>query len=103
MAPVVVSMIPDGVKVQRVKDWDPQATRIRRWELSSLARGDRLVFNVEPADHHKLRLAVSHKAKLNGWTVRCRVQDDGTMLVYRTDSEASGPADGAVGDSASTP
>ena len=101
--PVVVSMLPDGVKVKRVKDWDPQTSRVRRWELDNLARGERLVFTIAPPDHHKLRLAASTKARVNGWTIRCRLQDDGTMLVYRTDSACAAEAAGQPSDSASTP
>lgn len=59
--------------------------RASKWPMDGLARGERLTFTVAPAEHHKVRLAASRAGKLNDWVVRCRLQDDGTMLVYRTD------------------
>ena len=63
-------------------------TRATKYDLDRLATGERLTFEIAPADHHKLRAACTFKGKQTGWTIRCRLQDDGTMLVYRTDAGA---------------
>lgn len=65
--------------------------RATRWGLDRLATEPSLVFEIEPRDQHKLRLACTSKAKATGWTIRCRIQDDGTMKVYRTDAGAPQP------------
>lgn len=62
------------------------AVRPKKWDLDGLADGKRLRFDIPPPHHHKLRLAATQKGKVTGWTIRCRIQDDGSMLVYRTDS-----------------
>lgn len=63
--------------------------RQTKYGLERLATLREIQLTVAPPDHHKLRLAASHKAKVMGWSLRCRLQDDGTMLVYRTDMEPS--------------
>lgn len=65
-----------------------QPVRVSRWGLERLATEPELRITLTPADQNKLRLAATTKAKATGWTIRCRLQDDGTMLVYRTDAEA---------------
>lgn len=65
-----------------------------KYDLDRLATGARLTFDVAPADQYKLRSACSFKSKQTGWTIRCRLQDDGTMLVYRVDAGA--PSAGAA-------
>lgn len=90
--PVAVDTLSDGIVVTRVAGWPkvlPRPPRAnKRWDLDGLAKGERLIFTVSPAEHHKLRLAASQKGKVTGWTIRCRIQDDGTMVVYRTDAGA---------------
>lgn len=63
--------------------------RPSKYELERLATMREIRFTVAARDQHKLRLAVSHKAKSTGWPLRCRLQDDGSMLVYRTDKPAT--------------
>jgi len=62
--------------------------RVTKYDLDRLSTTRELRFTIERSDHHKLRLACTNKAKTTGWTIRCRLQDDGTMLVYRTDAGA---------------
>jgi len=59
--------------------------RATKYDMERLANGERLTFSLERRDHHKLRLAAHRHAVKTGWTIRCRIQDDGTMLVYRAD------------------
>lgn len=84
----------DFIRVTRLPMTDDEAkacgpiqvtARATKYDLERLSTGERLTFTLEPKDHHKVRLAASRAGKLNGWVVRCRLQDDGTMLVYRTD------------------
>lgn len=78
----------------------PEVERLHRWgRLADLDTKPLVIFEIEPKDHHKLRLAASQKAKTMGWTVRCRLQDNGTMAVYRTDA-GSVPVTYADGTSA---
>lgn len=91
----------DHIRVTRLPMTDAEAQacppiklpeRATRWGLDRLATEPSLVFEIEPRDHHKLRLACTSKAKATGWTIRCRIQDDGTMKVYRTDAGAPAAA-----------
>ena len=66
--------------------------RASRWQLDRLATEPQLKFEVNRAEQHKLRLAVSNKARITNWIIRCQVQSDGTMLVYRADPGAPRPA-----------
>lgn len=67
-------------------------TRATKYDLDRLATpGERLVFQVTPPEQSRLRSACSTKARMTGWAIRCRLQDDGTMLVYRTDGPALHP------------
>lgn len=59
--------------------------RATKYDLDRLATEKELRFEIERKDQHKLRLSVTHKARVTGWGIRCRLQDDGSMLVYRTD------------------
>ena len=89
----------DAIRVTRTDGIEAIAaaalpTRPTKYDLDRLATGERLTFTVAPADQYKLRSACSFKSKQTGWTIRCRLQDDGTMLVYRTDQGA--PSAGAA-------
>lgn len=68
------------------------AERATRWGMERLATTRELRFDVPRKDHGSLRLAATRKAMMTGWTIRCRIQDDGTMLVYRTDKDAPAAA-----------
>jgi len=61
------------------------------WGLERLATQTSLTFDISPQDRLRLRCAVSQKGARTGWRLRCRVQDDGTMLVQRLDA-ATPPA-----------
>lgn len=76
-------------------------TRPTKYDLDRLATGERITFDVPPSEQHKVRSACSFKAKQTGWVIRCRLQDDGTMLVYRTDAPAP-PAAAAAPTTAPT-
>jgi len=68
-----------------------------KYNLERLASSRELRFDVPRAEQSKLRLAVHRQIIKTGWTIRARLQDDGTMLVYRTDVPAAGDsAAGAV-------
>lgn len=87
----------DAIRVIRTDGIDSRAAaalpaRPTKYDLDRLATGARLTFDVAPADQFKLRSACSFKAKQTGWAIRCRLQDDGTMLVYRTDAPTPAPA-----------
>ena len=62
--------------------------KVTKYDLERLGSVRELVFNIARPDQQKLRLAVHRQQTKTGWTIRCRLQDDGTMLVYRTDSGA---------------
>lgn len=62
--------------------------RQTKYGLERLSSQRHIVFDTPREDRAKLRLAVSNYAARQGWTIRCRLQDDGTMLVYRTDAGA---------------
>lgn len=87
----------DGIRVVRLPLTEDEKTscvpflaapKASKWPMEGLERGERLVFTVTPPEQHKLRLAATYKARTMGWTIRCRLQDDGSMLVYRTDAAA---------------
>jgi len=87
----------DAIRVTRLPITEDEAVscgpiaapeRTTRWGLERLADTRELRFEVERKDQGKLRLAATRKAMMTGWTIRCRLQDDGTMLVYRTDAGA---------------
>lgn len=84
--------IGDAIRVTRMDGVDaqdsPTTTRPTKWDLDRLSTQSSVSFSVAPPEQHKLRLAATYKAKQTGWTIRCRLQDDGTMLVYRTDEGA---------------
>lgn len=61
------------------------------FDLERLADPDaRLTFNLPPSQQMRLRNAVHRKAVSTGWRIRCRIQDDGSMLVYRVVEQAAG-------------
>lgn len=68
--------------------------RQTKYELERLATQRSIRFDIARPDQPKLRLAVSNYSLRTGWTIRCRLQDDGSMLVYRTDAGA--PSDSAA-------
>lgn len=60
------------------------ATR-SKYALERLSTEPMLTFHLNPSDHQRLRMAATAKGKQTGWKIRCRLQDDGSMLVYRVD------------------
>lgn len=84
------SSVGDAVLVTRLAADTPKASR---WPMDGLANGLRLTFQVTPAEQNKVRLAATYKSKMTGWTIRCRLQDDGSMLVYRTDLPSAAAAE----------
>jgi Fe2+ transport system protein FeoA len=88
-----------GIRVTRLPLHEGEATgpielpkRKSKYELERLATQHSIRFEVTRQEQAKLRIAVSGYALRQGWTIRCRLQDDGTMLVYRTDSGTPGKA-----------
>lgn len=84
----------DAIRVIRTDGLNASATlptRQTKYDLDRLATGERITFSVPASEQHKVRSACSFKAKQTGWVIRCRLQDDGTLLVYRTDAPAPGP------------
>lgn len=60
-----------------------------RYRLGRLHQpGARLSFDIPRSEHMSLRNLVSRYAIRHNLKVRCRVQDDGSMLVYRIDDQA---------------
>lgn len=68
--------------------------RASKYGLERLARVHELVFDFpDYIAQRRLRMAVSNKARQEGWTVRCRVSDDGKSIrVFRTDVESTSDA-----------
>lgn len=91
----------NAIKVTRTDGPGEQlpATRASKYNLERLATERELRFSLPPEEQHRLRLAATYKARMMRWKIRCRLQDDGTMLVYRTDPGA--PA--AASDSPANP
>lgn len=79
--------VPGGVKVTRLEA-QAAAPKASKYGLERLETEKQLRIDVPRADHHKVRLAAHRKACQTGWVIRCRLQDDGTMVVYRTDAGA---------------
>lgn len=68
-------------------------SRPTKYDLERLSDpAARLVFAVPSAEQDLLRLAAHRKAKKTGWRIRCRIQDDGTMAVYRVDATPAAQA-----------
>lgn len=59
--------------------------RSTKYDLERLSSTRELRFTVPRADEAKLRLAAHRQGIKTGWPIRCRRQDDGSMLIYRTD------------------
>lgn len=83
----------DAIRVIRTDGMDPDANaalpiRATKYNLDRLTTEPKIVFEVERQERARLRSACSAKSAQTGWTIRCRLQDDGTMLVYRTDAGA---------------
>lgn len=83
-----VTRLPMGAEEQAACGPITAPVRASRWGLERLATEPELRITLTPADQNKLRLAATAKSKATGWTIRCRLQDDGAMLVYRTDAGA---------------
>ena len=88
---------PAGIRVTRLPLTDDEKAacapiqapaRPTKYDLGRLSAESRLTFAIPATEQHRLRLACSQKAKAMGWVIRCRLQDDGTMVVYRTDADA---------------
>lgn len=83
-------------KAGRIKtdEQNPQtrSQKPTKYGLERLSDVRQIRVEVNAADQQRLRIAASQKARAMGWTVRCRLQDDGSMLVYRTDAQAPGMA-----------
>ena len=77
--------VDDGIMVTRIDGTAEaqQPARVSKYDLGRLATQREIRFDLERAEHHKLRIACSTKARTTGWAIRCRLQDDGSMLVYR--------------------
>jgi len=60
--------------------------RSDKYGLDRLADDRELRFTVPPSEQNNVRQAVSAKARRTGWRIRCRLQDDGSMMVYRADA-----------------
>lgn len=61
-------------------------TRATKYGFDRLSTQGSITFEVTREERSRLRLAVSNYAARHGWVLRCRLQDDGTMLVHRTDT-----------------
>jgi hypothetical protein len=63
--------------------------RASKYGLEALETVRELTFNpADAAEVLRLRAAVSIKGRLMGWKLRCRLQDDGSMLVVRLGAAA---------------
>ena len=91
----------DGIRVTRLPMTEDErqacgtidaVTRTSRWGLEQLATTRELRFDIARADQQKLRMAAHKIGVKRSWKIRCRIQDDGSMLVYRTDFEAPAAA-----------
>lgn len=95
------SVEPDGMRVTRMPmtESERQAApviaeprRASKYGLERLADVSEIRFELPKKDHQKLRIAVHQFSVKTSWTIRCRLQDDGSMLVKRM------PAPQAAGD-----
>lgn len=87
----------DGIRVTRLPATDAErhacasidaVTRATRWGLEQLAHTPEMRFDITRQEQQRLRMAAHKHGVKTGWTIRCRLQDDGAMLVYRTDAGA---------------
>lgn len=63
--------------------------RASKYGLEQLEHQSELRFTgMQFVETQRLRLAVSTKARLMGWKLRCRLQNDGTMVVTRLGDQA---------------
>lgn len=85
----------DAIRVIRTDGVNPEQVaaipaRSNKYNLDRLATSPQIIFGGVPTNERtRLRSACSFKSAQTGWTIRCRLQDDGTMLVYRTDAGAA--------------
>lgn len=96
------SVEPDGVRVTRMPTTDAerqaapvieQPRRASKYGLERLGEVSEIRFQLEKKDHQKLRLAVHQFSVKTSWAIRCRLQDDGSMLVKRMPTpQATGDA-----------
>lgn len=62
--------------------------RASKYGLERLADVREIRLQIGRNEYDTLRNVAHRKANRTGWTIRCRIQDDGSMLVYRTDPGA---------------
>lgn len=102
------SRVGDSLRVTRLPTTEEEraacgpitvATRVTKYDLERLTSQPQLTFNIPRADQAKLRLAAHRHMIKTGWQIRCRLQDDGTMLVYRV-TEGPAPAPAAATEAA---
>jgi len=91
----------DAIRVTRLPATDAERqacgpavvpARVTKYDLERLAGVRELRFQVPRAEESRLRMAAHRQAVKTGWPIRCRLQDDGSMLVYRTDLLVTAPA-----------
>lgn len=84
----------DAIRVTRLPMTEDEAAscpqlsmteRSTKYGLERLSTESQLRFEISRLDQAKLRLAAHRMSIKTGWMIRCRLQDDGSMLVYRTD------------------
>lgn len=101
--PISCQLMPGGMmriyrtdKAERINPASQEPRKLpakpTKYGLDRLATQRQIRIEATPAERANLRVAASQKAKIMGWTLRCRLQDDGSMLVYRTDAQAPGMA-----------
>jgi hypothetical protein len=82
----------DGLRVTRMPatDAERQATplvsasrRPTKYGLERLVEVGEIRFDLPRKDHQRLRMAVHQFGLKMEWKIRCRIQDDGAMLVVR--------------------
>jgi len=91
----------DGIRVTRLPMTDEErqactnidaVTRTSRWGLERLQTEREMRFDIDRRDHQKLRMAAHQFNVKRDWRIRCRIQEDGSMLVYRVDEQAPAAA-----------
>lgn len=89
---------PEGLRVTRMPVTDAERLampvmeeprRATKYGLDRLSTMSEIRFDLPRVDQQRLRLSAHQLAVKMSWTIRCRLQDDGSMLVYRTDAGAA--------------
>jgi hypothetical protein len=83
-----VTRMPATVEERQAMAVVDEPRRASKWGLEQLEHTRELRFDIPRPDHQRLRLSAHQMAVKASWTIRCRIQDDGSMLVYRTDAGA---------------